>query len=280
MDREGDNYDLYAQLQANSVRHVIRLAHDRNLQGHAEKLKEAALRGRCTFKREVHIAARAAAIQYDQHIHPARDARDVTLEVSAIAVEVKRSTNFIPGAPASLKVNVVTAVERDCPAGCAPVCWHLVTTEPIDTNDDIAAIIDAYRARWIVEEFFKALKSGCRFERRQLESYRSLTNALGIFLPIAYRLLSLRSASRSRPDTPCTDLTKRQLRLLRLHSSRHMSYPPTNHEATLALAEFGGHLRSNGPPGWMVLGRALERLLLIETGWLDSKKTRRNVIDG
>src|SRR5580698_743018 len=35
----------------------------------------------------------------------------------------------------------------------------------------------------------------------------------------------------------------------------------------MALAEFGGHLRSNGPPGWAVLGRALERLLLIEIGW-------------
>jgi hypothetical protein len=29
----------------------------------------------------------------------------------------------------------------------------------------------------------------------------------------------------------------------------------------------GGHLRSNGPPGWVVLGRALDRLLLIEMGW-------------
>lgn len=278
MDREGDNYDLYTQLLANSIRFVIRLAHDRNILGSETKLKSTALCGKCRFKREVHICSRVKALLYNQHIYPERTARDVTLDVSAMSVEIERSTNYIPGAPPSLKVNVVTAVERDCPRGCTPVCWHLVTTEPIASRKDIATIIDIYRNRWIVEEYFKALKSGCRIEQRQLESYRSLTNALGIFLPIAYRLLLLRDAARCAPDAQCTHLTKRQLFLLRKHSSRQMSSPTTNYEATFALAELGGHLRSNGPPGWMVLGRGFERLLAIEIGWLDRKKPK-NVID-
>lgn len=46
-----------------------------------------------------------------------------------------------------------------------------------------------------------------------------------------------------------------------------MAAEPTNEEVAMALAEFGGHLRSNGPPGWIILGRALERLLLMEIGW-------------
>jgi hypothetical protein len=29
-----------------------------------------------------------------------------------------------------------------------------------------------------------------------------------------------------------------------------------------------GHLRSNGPLGWIVLGRAYETLLILERGWL------------
>jgi hypothetical protein len=126
-----------------------------------------------------------------------------------------------------------------------------------------------------LEEFFKALKTGCRFERRQLESYQSLDNALAIFLPIAVRLLALRAASRVTPSGPCTTLTSQQLAILRLHTTRPMSRVPTNEEATTALAEFGGHLRSNGPPGWVVLGRALDRLLLIEIGW----NNRANAID-
>src|SRR5579871_1304513 len=37
-----------------------------------------------------------------------------------------------------------------------------------------------------------------------------------------------------------------------------------------------GHLRNNGPPGWMVLGRAFERLVLLESGWI----AHENVING
>lgn len=35
----------------------------------------------------------------------------------------------------------------------------------------------------------------------------------------------------------------------------------------MALAELGGHLRNNRPPGWAILGRALERLFIMEIGW-------------
>lgn len=169
--------------------------------------------------------------------------------------------------PRSLNVNVVTAIERGCARGVAPVAWFLVTTEPTETRAQIEFIVDAYRTRWMVEEFFKALKTGCQFERRQFESYQSLDNALAIFLPIAVRLLALRGASRAAPSAPCTTMTPRQIAILRLHTRRFMSPIPTNEEATMALAEFGGHLRSNGPPAWAILGRALDRLLLIEIGW-------------
>jgi hypothetical protein len=139
--------------------------------------------------------------------------------------------------------------------------------------------IHIYRARWIVEEFFKALKTGCQFEKRQLESFHSLTNALALFLPLATRLLALRSAARSAPKAPCTALSERQIRLLRAHTARPIDARPTNEQACLALAELGGHLRSNGPPGWMILGRAFERLLILELGWIARENAQRDVID-
>jgi Transposase DNA-binding/Transposase DDE domain len=272
MDREGDNYDLFAQMRAQSVRYVIRLAHNRNLVGETEKLKDLAARGKCIFKREIRVAARAKALPYDQKIHPARDAREATLSVSAISVEIRRSNNHAPESPPSLNVHVVTVMETDCPIGAEPICWHLVTNEPIDTRDQVAFIVDVYRSRWVIEEFFKALKTGCQIEKRQLESYHSMSNALAIFLPIAVRLLALRSAARTEPAARCTALSERQIRLLRLHTTRPLKSRPTNQQVTLALAEFGGHLRNNGPPGWIVLGRAFERLLLLELGWVAREK--------
>jgi hypothetical protein len=252
---------------------VIRLAHNRNLIGTSEKLKDRARAARCVFRRQVQLSPRAKLRDLDKKaIHPQRDARSAELAVSAIAVEIRRSNNHSPGVPASLKVNVVTVTERGCPRGVEPIAWFLVTTEPIETRAQIEFIVDAYRTRWIVEEFFKALKSGCGFERRQLESYQSLENALAVFLPIAVRLLALRGAVRADPGGPCRTLTAQQIAILRSHTTRAMSPTPTNEEAALALGELGGHLRSNGPPGWAILGRALDRLLLIELGWNQHKE--------
>ena len=164
-------------------------------------------------------------------------------------------------------VNVVIVTERDCPPGLQPVAWFLVTTEPIETRAQLEFIVDAYRARWGVEEFFEAFKSGCRFEQRQLESYRAIETALGLFLPIAVRLLALRGAAQAEPGSPCRTLTARQLAILRRVTSRTMSATPTNEEAAMALGELGGHLRSNEPPGWAILGRAMETLLVMKLGW-------------
>ena len=276
MDREGDNYDVFSQLHVESIRHVVRLAHNRNLVGTAEKLKDRALAARCVFRREIHVSRRARIRALDKKgIHPEREARTASLAVSAISVELRRSNNYTPGVPPSLKVNVVTVQETGCPPGVEPIAWFLVTTEPVATRAQLEFIVDAYRTRWVVEEFFKALKTGCQFERRQLESYTSLENALAIFLPIAVRLLALRGASRAAPSARCTTLTRQQIEILKCHTTRFMSPCPNNEEVAMALAEFGGHRRSNGPPGWAVLGGALERLLLIEIGW----NQRGEVID-
>jgi hypothetical protein len=265
MDREGDNYDLLAVLHAARARFVIRLAHNRNLVGEHEKLRQVVARATRLFQREVPVNRRAVGRPHDHHA--ARPARMATLEVSAMAVELSRPLIFAPGSPPSLKVNVVTVTERDCPRGEEPIAWYLVTSEPIATAQQVAAVVDAYRARWIVEELFKALKTGCQIEKRQLESYEALRLALAVFLPIAVGLLALRDAARSEPEARCAALSARQLQLLRTQSIRPMSATPSNHEVYMALAALGGHLRSNGPPGWIVLGRAYEKLLVLEQGW-------------
>jgi hypothetical protein len=274
MDREGDNYDLYAELEATQAHYVIRLAHNRALAGKRQKVMQVADRAKCLFRREVHVNARRAERPKDHHA--SRDRREAELEVSATSVELSRSSNFAPGSPPSLRVNVVVVRERNCPKGQEPIAWYLVTNESIDTAEQVAAIVDAYRARWVIEELFKALKTGCQVEKRQLESYEALRIALALFLPIAVRLLSVRDAARTEPDAPCVDLPPRQLQVLRACGRKALSTTPSNHEVYMALAALGGHLRSNGPPGWIVLGRAYEKLLVLEQGWLAARSGRRS----
>ena len=42
---------------------------------------------------------------------------------------------------------------------------------------------------------------------------------------------------------------------------------PTARDALLAVARIGGHIKNNGDPGWQVLGRGYDSLLLMELGW-------------
>ena len=154
------------------------------------------------------------------------------------------------------------------PRGEPAVEWFLLTNLPVDTADALAFAVDCYRGRWTIEEFFKALKTGCQYERRQLESAESLLNALAIFAPIAWRLLLLRHLARSDQRAPATAaLTPTQIDVLRAIAKRPMRARPSVRDAMRAVATLGGHIKSNGDPGWLVLGRGMHDLLLLELGW-------------
>ena len=171
-----------------------------------------------------------------------RDGRIAKLSISASPLRLKRPRPASPKTPATLDVNVVAVRELKPPPGADPVEWLLLTTEPIATEEQILSIIDAYRARWRIEEFFKALKTGCALEKRQLESKRTLLNALALFIPVAWNLLRLRTTAREK----------------RILSAQ---------KAMMAIADLGGHLRSNGDPGWQVLGRGYQDLLMMVVGY-------------
>ena len=100
-----------------------------------------------------------------------------------------------------LRLNVIHVFERKPPKGQPAVEWFLLTNLPIDSDEAIAFAVDCYRARWTIEEFFKALKTGCQFEKRQLESAHSLLNALAILAPVAWRLLLLRHLRTSEEQS-------------------------------------------------------------------------------
>ena len=136
------------------------------------------------------------------------------------------------------------------------------------------AVVDIYRCRWVVEEFFKALKTGCAFETRQLESFHALSNALSMFIPIAWKMLLARSLTRtSNRAPPTTLLTPTQLQLLAIRFELTTSIA-TAAEGALLVAKLGGHLTRNGPPGWQTLARGFESLMLMHVGWLAALRSQ------
>jgi hypothetical protein len=274
MDREADDYNILADCSQHDHLFVIRASSDRLLAAEqvGQKLKPFTRDFPVRIERSANLAHRTKKRPAkDVKKFPPREARMARLSFSAGRIKLRRPDKTAESLPAELELNVVHVIEQQPPEGCEPVEWFLYSNLPIDTDEQVLQIVDAYRTRWGIEEFFKALKTGCAYEKRQHESKDALLNALAIFVTIAWALLTLRYASRSEEtcDLPATEvLSPTQIEIIRRKSGGKLGPTPTVREAVLALARyFAGHLRSNGNPGWELLGSAYQSLLLVEVGW-------------
>ena len=274
-DREGDSYAFLASMVGQQRTFVVRVAYNRKVRD-AEDLgaQWTPLRDHVKglsgiFEREVPISSRksAHAPQIDKR-HPPRNARLARLSFSASTVVFRGPTYIKAPLPKMLTLNVVHVFEAQPPADEPAVEWLLFTTLPIETEEQVATVVDNYRARWTIEEFHKALKTGCAYEQREFETLHALLVVLAISIPIACEILWLRSRARHHPDAPATDVvTPRQLVILRTLGSRPLPTSPTVRDALWAVAGLGGHLKRNGEPGWLVLYRGMQTLLTYEAGY-------------
>jgi hypothetical protein len=271
MDREADDYDILSALVKGNHGFVVRASFDRRLEGEAKRLKTFARQLEVKFERPATLSSRRKNRPAKQKkLYPARESRMATLALSAASVTLRRPDKSDSDLP-SITLNVVYAHEPAPPEGCIPVEWILLTREPTQTAEQIIEVVDAYRARWVIEEYNKALKTGCSFEKRQNESFHALLNTLGIYLPIAWSLLNMRTLSRDgeQEKRPAAEVfTPIQLQLIALKAAGKLNSTPTIGEAVYLMARlFGGLQKSNGAPGWQTLGRAYERLLEAEVTW-------------
>lgn len=273
MDREADDYATLAGMVTAQERFVVRQAGDRRIQPRRDpKVRELVDTTELLASREVVLSARPARKEKAHPSrHPTRASRLAQLEIRATTVHVERPQSAGGLGPDTLTLHLVKVHEPRPPHGCDPVCWWLWTNETIETPEQVLVVVDAYRSRWAIEEYFKALKTGCAIEKRQLESQHALLNALAVFIPVAWRLLLLRNLARHAPDASATlALTRLQLQALRgfmlLKLKETLPEHLTTAHALCAIAKMGGHITHNGDPGWIVLGRGFDRLLDIELG--------------
>jgi hypothetical protein len=260
MDQEADDYSVFSALMSHSQRFVIRVETDRRTSESVETDVFLA-RGEATLFRRVSVSSRSKRQATKQH--PARDERLVEFHVRSGSITLRRPESSADAILPELSLQAVHVFEANPPPGEDPVEWMLFTSESVDSLQEIEAVVDHYRARWVIEEYFKALKTGCAFEKRQLTTLDSLLRALALFVPMAWTLLALRNLGRDQPDRDAREVfTEQQLQLLRLLlTKRRKDLPkvPTVRDAMLGVAALGGHIKNNGDPGWLVLGRGLRR---------------------
>jgi hypothetical protein len=264
MDREADFYRLQARLVDLGADFVIRGSHMERKLADGRTLDDATSDVRIRLKRDVVLSKRLPSRNV---AHPQRSRRMAELAAGATTIRVKRSWAIHQQHGPEFDLNVVHVWEPKPPVGQPPVEWTLLTTLPTTTATEIAFVIDVYRRRWLVEELFRSLKTGCQFEKLQLESAAALVNAFAVMLPVAVRLLAIRDLARTSPEARASDvLTALQLKILRVHEHTRKMPLQTARDAMLAVGRLGGHIKNNGDPGWLVLGRGYEDLLALEAG--------------
>lgn len=275
MDREGDIFELFAHMVERGQRFVIRMRKDRLVvaeKGSQLTVMRSLREVPALARREVDLSKRREPLPAAARRHPAREKRIATLEIAACPVAILRPSGLDSKLPKSLPINVVHVWEPEPPVGEEPISWVLFTTEPIDSPEQVLKIVDFYRARWVIEEFFKALKTGCLLEKRQLESARAIANVLALFVPIACEMLALRALARIAPDALASEfIDEEKIEVLRVISKRKLPERLTVHAFYLAVAALAGHLKRNGEPGWKLLGEGYRELLKAQALWKKAK---------
>lgn len=277
MDREADAYELLAGMIAKGQRFVVRARElDRDVTSSADgfvalsKLGGVAERAVALVTRDVCLNRRRKSKFNDGNKkHPPRTTRMAKLEFAAERVRIRRSKYVVnKSIQETIDVGIVHVREIDTPPEMQPVEWLLVTTEPIGTPHEILHVVDCYRARWTIEELFKVIKTGCAYEKRQLESAHALLIALALCIPIAWQMLVLRHQARHEPEAPArTVVSEERLEVLSTIARDPLPPSPTARDVFLAIAALGGHIARNGPPGWITLRGGMDKLLFAEEVW-------------
>lgn len=204
-----------------------------------------------------------------------KDSRGVTVEVdvemSVSACRVRllptRSDPAYRGEE-PVECFVVRAWEAKPPKGVEPLEWILCTS--LDCSDLAGArrAVEAYSARWMIEEFHKCEKTGCQVEMRRLEHVDRLAPLLGVLSVLAVWLLQLKLVARDDPDAKATELFDEQMVDVMAAYLRKPAATLTVGAFWRGIGLLGGHLgrRHDGPVGWLRAWRGWQAFQLILVG--------------
>jgi hypothetical protein len=202
-----------------------------------------------------------------------RVSRQATVEVRAGTVTIKAPYGGRHAVP-SVVVNVVFVQELNPPEGENPIEWILLTTLAISTVENVRSVIDYYTVRWMIEIYFRTLKSGCRIEERRFETLPRMLVCTAIYMIVAWRTLYVCRLGRSCPDIDC-DVIFEPSEWQSVWSVTHRGTPLPTKPPPLSMmvrliACMGGYVdRPNrpDPPGVETVWKGLQRMRDLACGW-------------
>jgi hypothetical protein len=269
-DRESDIFAEWARLPGPNFHLITRCKQDRRLVNR-DSLYAAAERFAFTTTRLVALPEREGK----------RKARPATLTLRFGKVELARPQNTRDrNLPKSVSLTLVEVVERNPSTGTEAVHWRLLTTHEVADAAAAWQIVDWYKMRWTIEQFWRLLKlQGLRLEDSQLETAERLIRITAIAVKSAAVTMQLVQARDTQSSEPATvafapheiavlDKLNRELQgatALQKNPQRKKSL----RWAGWIIAKLGGWdgYPSSKPPGPITFKHGLEEFHAMVAGW-------------
>lgn len=265
MDREGDIHEVFAEVRKLGADAVIRCAQDRRVEGYKpEQIDYSKNR----------VAGQTAMGTMELRV-PCKEGgyRTAKVEVRAASVRLRPDESKHKGRkPVKMGLVEVREISQP-PEGEKAARWWLWTTLRVRKLDQVKRVLRIYKARWRLEDYHRALKTGCGVEHLRLQDGEKLMKALAIEAWVAIRVVRLRDEAKNDPEQDCeVCFREEEWKLLwaRKHGRawRESDGKPTLGEVVKWLGRLGGHLgRKKDPvPGAECLSKAYYALDLLLQG--------------
>lgn len=286
-DSEADLYELLveAQTEPRPLDWIVRACQNRSVcqapqpsdrpDPVASRLREQVAAQAVLFTQTIHVRGRrtkySAKCPRGARKQP-RESRTAEVEIRAVRVTLSPPWRHDRKLP-QLAVNVILVQEHNPPADDVPVEWILLSSLPIDTIEQVRETVDCYCVRWMIEIFFRTLKSGCRIERRRFERLDRFLPCLAVYLIVTWRTLYICRLARELPEVGCDCLFdsaewKSVYQIVRQKSPP--ATPPPLAEMVRMVAQLGGYVNRirPDPPGPQTVWLGLQRVHDLALCWL------------
>lgn len=268
-DREGDFYAHWARTPGPGVHLLSRVMHDRAVAGDGTLYK--------AVKRIAYSSK--AVIEVPRRIdRPGRKAH-LTIRFGAVILKRPRGTKE-KDLPETVSLNFVEVIEQHPPKGAEPIHWLLLTTHAVASVEDAWQIVAWYKLRWIIEQFFRSMKTkGLQIEDSLLETVDALMKIVAIAARAATIVIQLVQARNGGDPLPADFVfSAEEIEALaainnKLQGKTELQKNP-HRSGTLAwaawvVAKLGGWsgYASHKPPGPITFHHGLAQFEAMASGW-------------
>lgn len=254
-DRESDQFEILHDAYYRGHKFVIRSKHDRMIQGEDHYLSWHMEKQKILFEIEIDLPEEKTKVAATMKFG----------EVTINDTNRKSNKKLARAGVRNVNLGVIEVQEKEKREGKEKLKWVLYTNLSLKTKEDALRVINYYRLRWQIENFFKVLKDGCcHVEHASLRSFEKLEGYTMCFAIIAWRMFWMKFLFHTDPDLPAkTILTDTEIEVLKIrHPDKVDKRKFTVGEALRLVAMFGGYnnRKGDGPPGNITLWRGFLRV--------------------